>query len=371
MSNDTVFSPSFGNRPSRLVGREPVIQGFCRGLQSAPGNRERAVLLLGQRGTGKTVLLWELADRARELGYVVASPTVAAEGMLGRIVEKIQDDGERYVSGHKTSLAGASIGALGFSAGLQFSREVQESKSFQYKLSHLCRELSAQGHGVVVLVDEVQANSPEVRELVIAYQELVGERANVALVMAGLPDAVSATLNDHVLTFLNRARKVELGPLAVGEVDAYFASAFEEAGVRVTPEARAAAARATDGSPYLLQLVGHYVVAYAKADGTVDDAVVVEAVAAARGDFENDVCRTALAPLSDRDEDFLCAMARDEGPSKMSDVAARMEATPDYAQKYRRRLMDAGIIRAPRRGEVEFAVPYLGDYLRRRCLEQA
>lgn len=37
----------------------------------------------------------------------------------------------------------------------------------------------------------------------------------------------------------------------------------------------------------------------------------------------------------------------------------------DYAQKYRRRLIDAGVIEAPRRGEVSFAVPYLGDYLRK------
>ena len=42
---------------------------------------------------------------------------------------------------------------------------------------------------------------PDIRRLVIAYQELVGEGLDVALVMAGLPGAVSATLNDHVLTF--------------------------------------------------------------------------------------------------------------------------------------------------------------------------
>ena len=38
------------------------------------------MLMLGQRGSGKTVLLWELADRARKLGFVVATPTVASGG---------------------------------------------------------------------------------------------------------------------------------------------------------------------------------------------------------------------------------------------------------------------------------------------------
>ena len=83
---DEVFSPAFGNRPSQLVGRDSVLDELVGGLTSRPGNRRRATVLLGQRGMGKTVLLWELADRARELGYAVATPTVVSESMLDRIV---------------------------------------------------------------------------------------------------------------------------------------------------------------------------------------------------------------------------------------------------------------------------------------------
>lgn len=57
-------------------------------------------------------------------------------------------------------------------------------------------------------------------------------------------------------------------------------------------------------------------------------------------------------------------MAADEGDSRMRDIAERMGATSDYAQKYRRRLLDAGVIERARRGYVRFAVPYLADYLR-------
>ena len=62
---ETIFSPSFGNRPSYLIGRGNVISTFMSGLEQEPGNRDRAMLMLGQRGSGKTVLLWELADRAQ------------------------------------------------------------------------------------------------------------------------------------------------------------------------------------------------------------------------------------------------------------------------------------------------------------------
>lgn len=361
---DFIFSPAFGNRPSHLVGREPILRAFESALRSKPGSKDRAIVVLGQRGSGKTVLLWEFADRARQQGYVVASPTIASEGMLERVVEKVQDDGEKYVHNKTSYVSGGSVGALGFSAGLQFTRDVQESKTFEYKLASLARRLSERGRGIVILIDELQASSTEIRQLVIAYQELVGEGLDVALVMAGLPGAVSATLNDKVLTFLNRARKVELPPLARGDVDAFFLQAFDELGVAIAPDLRHEASNAVQGSPYMLQLVGHYICAYARDSGKVERKELDAAIDEARAYFRMDVCETTLAALSHRDADFLAAMAEDEGPSAIADVATRMGVSQDYAQKYRRRLIDAGVIEAARRGKIAFAVPYLGGYLK-------
>ncbi len=367
MIKDTIFSPSFGNRPSQLVGRENLLDELLAGLKQKPGSRERAVVILGQRGSGKTVLLWELADRASDIGYVVARPTVASEGMLSRIIEKIQDDGARFVKAEngKARASGGSVGAFGFSAGLQFSHDAQDTKSFHYKLLHLARRLTKQNKGILILVDELQANSPDVRQLVTSYQEIVGVGLDIALVMAGLPGAVSATLNDKVLTFLNRARKVDLKALATSEVDAYFMRSFEQLGLQVPADLRTRAAKATCGSPYLLQLVGHNVVLYAEEDGTVGESALSSALASAQGDFENDVCQTTLAALSERDIEFLSAMTVDGESSGIADIAERMGVAPDYAQKYRRRLIESGVIEAAGRGYVRFAVPYLAGYMKR------
>lgn len=364
MVHDTVFSPAFGNRPSQLVGRSSVLREFDGALQSPPGDRRRASLILGQRGSGKTVLLLEMMDRARDAGFVVAAPTVATEDMLDRIIEKIQDDGARLAKNRKTYLSGASIGALGFSAGLQLTREERETQSFQYKLSHLCERINGAEKGVLVLVDEVQANDPNVRKLVAAYQELVGERRDIVLVMAGLPAAISSVLNDRVLTFLNRANKIELGPLSVNDVDAFFVEAFEKLGISIDENVRRRASSLTEGSPYMLQLLGHNLVEYARS-GMVGETVLQRAFEASRQEFENDICRTTLSGVSDKDEEFLRAMAFLGTPSSISAIAHVMNVTQDYAQKYRKRLIDAGIIEAARRGYVQFAVPYLSEYLTR------
>ena len=69
---NNVFHPSFGSRPERFVGREDVISRFLKGLEREPGHRDRATLILGQRGMGKTALLLQFAEEAKKEGFVSA-----------------------------------------------------------------------------------------------------------------------------------------------------------------------------------------------------------------------------------------------------------------------------------------------------------
>ena len=64
----------------------------------------------------------------RKQGFAVASPTIVADGMLERILEKLEDDCQLYADG-KLYLTGGSVGALGFSAGIQLERDAATTKS--------------------------------------------------------------------------------------------------------------------------------------------------------------------------------------------------------------------------------------------------
>ena len=57
-------------------------------------------------------------------------------------------------------------------------------------------------------------------------------------------------------------------------------------------------------------------------------------------------------------------MAKDDGPSKMADVQQRLGVDVNYASQYRLRLIAAELIESTARGYVDFAVPYLREYLR-------
>ncbi len=364
MNNEHIFRPSFGNRPDRIVGREDVVEAFERGLSSFPGDRERARLLIGQRGMGKTALLLEMADRASRQGYVTAR-TTCGPAMLDNILDLLQKNGNQYVTDKKLPVKGFNAGALGFSFGLTFTEEARTNYGFRVKLEMLCDRLAAVGKGVLLLVDEVRPDLSEMRTLATAYQEIAGEGKNLAIVMAGLPAIVSEVLDEATLTFLHRATKVQLGPLRIGSIQAYYASAFSRAERDIDPDLLEIAAQSTQGFPYLLQLLGYYMLEYTSAGQRIDKVLLDAAISAALCDFDNDVLGAMLRPLSPADMAFLQAMAQDEtNVSHVAEIQQRLDLSQGHVQSYRRRLMDAGVIYSPARGQLAFIVPRLADYLR-------
>ena len=75
------------------------------------------------------------------------------------------------------------------------------------------------------------------------------------------------------------------------------------------------------------------------------------------GDMEDNVFKPILSPLSDNDKIFLKAMARQGGVVSIANLQAALGKKGPAIQPYRKRLLEAGVIEAPRRGELVFAVP--------------
>ncbi|MCL1804840.1 MAG: hypothetical protein FWG28_02385, partial [Clostridiales bacterium] len=154
-----VYLPAFGNRPKHIIGRSGVTTDFVEALSLPIGHRNRATILIGQRGTGKTTLLLEFTELARSNHFVPARVT-ANDDMLEEIIQAIQVNGSQFVPSAKTKVKGFSVGALGFSFGLTFTEETEAQYGFRVKLEMLCGELEKHGKGVVILVDEIQSNTP-------------------------------------------------------------------------------------------------------------------------------------------------------------------------------------------------------------------
>ncbi len=355
------FQPTFGNRPEKIVGRDSELAAVIRGLKEPAGSRNRCILFLGQRGMGKTAMLLEIADRARDEDFIIARVT-AHDGMPQAIIEQIQFNGSQFFKTDNRNLTGLSAGALGFSFGLTFSDSAEKQYGFRSKMSLLCKKLEEKGKGVLILIDEVHT-STAMREVAASYQELVGDGMNVAICMAGLPYAVSGILNDKVLTFLNRAEKIKLDTISVSAIRAYFEKAFTTMGIKCPDSILDNASESTHGLPYFMQLLGYYLTIYSENSRKIDETVFYKAKMAAVRDMDDNVFKPVIYPLSDNDRLFLKAMAGCQDPVTIDELKDKLGDKSASIQTYRKRLIEAGVIESPRRGELVFAIPYIREYL--------
>lgn len=357
------FNPSFGNRPLRIVGRESELAAIEAGLKSIPGSELRAPIIIGQRSFGKTAMLIEAETIASKLGFACASVAVNRSMLQGILDGLLISGGKAVKRGAK--LEGLSVGALGFSLGVDVDRGGAGVEGFQAKLGIMLDKLEDAGLGACILVDEVQPNFEELRELTQAYQYYAGRGRDIALIMAGLPRCVSKALNDKVSTFLYRAERINLGTIPIDDVYLYFAQAFSEMGIAFEDGVLLDAARATGGMPYMMQLVGRNISMLSSGDTPINADLAGKAIELAKEKLGRNVFAPCLDAMSMRDIEFARAMLEDEGKSNASDLKARLGISDADYQQVRRRNIDNGIIVSRGYGSVAFAMPYFDEYLRK------
>jgi hypothetical protein len=123
--------------------------------------------------------------------------------------------------------------------------------------------------------------------------------------------------------------------------------------------------RSHRGYPFLIQLVGCYLWLEAdKAGWKLDQNRVQRAIAGARRRTTLVVVESALSDISDRDREFLDAMAAQDGPSAAGQIGAILKAKPNIVPSYRNRLIAACLIESAGYGKVDFAIPGLRQCLR-------
>ena len=358
------FKPTAGGDPPLLIGRERVVRDFDKGLDNGVGAPGRIMLITGARGTGKTVMLTVLGDKARAHKWDVIEET-ASDGLCERLVSELCSKDsliDKLTFAPSITIAGASV-----SLGEAELSPKRMPETLRKAMSARLDALEKRDAGLMISIDETQAASrADLIAIATAIQHQIREKRNVSIVFAGLPQMISDLFDDEVITFLRRARTNVLANVPIDEVKESFAQTFEDSGMSLDTSLVEKAAVATAGYPYMIQLVGYYIwdAADARESTVISKEDVDEGIREARVDLDNAVCVPELHGLSKNDKAYLEAMAVSDGPSGTSEVAKRMGRSAKYAATYRKRLLDAYVIRQTDRGEVDFAVPFLREYLR-------
>ena len=367
------FKPTAGRMPPLLIGRDNIIDDFEEGLDDGPGAPGRLMRVTGARGVGKTVMLTEFGRIAKSRKWEVIDET-ASTGLAQRLLDRLTPARSAVNFSINPSLSIAGLG--GVSLGEASVTSQQMPLTLRAAMSNRLDALERKSAGLLVTIDEAQAaERADMVAIATAVQHLIREERNIAFVFAGLPTIASKWLNDEVLTFLRRAQSEQLGDIPLQDVKDAFEDTFHDSGITIGGKALTMAADATEGYPFMMQLAGYHIwrITYRRHrndDGANGNGITVTEEDAAQG-IANALSRLGdavhgpeLDGLSPIDKTYLLAMAQDDGPSSTSTVAERMGKDVNYANIYRTRLIDAQVVKDVGYGKVDFAIPYLRQYLR-------
>lgn len=355
MSNP--FNPSFGKRPIHFFGREEITRSIISSVDDE-NSPWQTTLITGVRGSGKTALLSDIRLNL-DSPDVVALYVVPNEAILDSILAQLYRQLPKSVSDSMPEFKNLSVN-LGVSVNFEKDRKTPHlTETFSYQFLELMDACMKQGKHIVFLVDEAQKHTEDMRIFISTYQDLIMREYSVNMVLAGLPSVVSDILNDDVLTFLRRAKQVELENVEIMIVEHEFRKVFS--GSTASEDLVSGAAAATCGYPYLIQLIGYYlweVLQGGNATNILEDVLIKS-----KAELFRNVHRLIYADLSNRDREFLFAMSEDDGFSSVSDIGERMKKEKNFISLYRERLISAGVIKPCGHGLIGFNYPYMRDYL--------
>lgn len=376
------FNPGFGVAPPLLAGRAALVHTVLAGVHRGPGRVEYHSVLVGSRGTGKTVLLKEIASQLeRERGAVVI-PWAGAQSLNARLLSArpiveatLQTKPRRLKADVELTIKGAPAG-VGLEAKVSPRRSTVDNLDLHDLLSTLARSAAAKRRMVLLVADEIQASSPhDLVQLALALQQIANTEAlPLSLLAAGLP-ATRERFGASGATFLGRQPLTPIGALDDAAVTEALSVPFGDAGRTVSQRAMEMMVQATGGFPYSVQLVGYHTWEAADGRSQVQVADAKQGCLIAQREVEARMFVQDWQRLPPADRAFLVAatfVADPRGLAATAAIATRMGRTRASLSAARdRAINDYGLLVVPRQGQLQFTLPGFADWVRRTVKAEA
>ncbi len=378
------FAPGAGSRPPELAGRDDILKtakiAFGRALL---GRNARSMMLLGLRGTGKTVLLNEIGRIAEGQGYFISKIEAPEHQSLARLlypemrkvlralstIEAARQLAMRGLKGLRGFASIFKIEVAGAEIGIEPEPGLADSGDLQFDLPDLFTALGkaaqAGNKGWVLLIDEVQyLSEPDLSALIVAIHRMSQEGLPVIMVGAGLPQI--ARLAGEAKSY---AERLFLFP-GVDALDKASAGQAVEKPIvdedaTISPDALAEIVTRTQGYPFFLQEWSSK--AWDNADGPeitkqdVDNAYT-ETIAS----LDDGFFRVRLDRLTPKETEFVKVMATlGDGPYAMNDIAKILGKKLSSLGPVRANTISKGMIYSTEHGFLDFSVPLFAEFMRR------
>jgi hypothetical protein len=378
------FAPGAGSRPPELAGRAGLIaeaRVACR--RSVQGRHARSMMMLGLRGTGKTVLLNEIEEIGRSESHLTAKIEAPEDAALARLLLPEMTKAMRSLSGSERAkqIAQRGLGGLrNFAsifdlevAGVSISVEpvpgLADSGDLEHDLPDLFEEIGraaqAAGKGWLLLIDEVQyLTAADLSALIVALHRISQKRLPVLFFGAGLP--LVAKLAGNAKSYAERLFVYPgIGPLSEDAARDAIAKPIRSEGADISDDALGRMVSGTRGYPFFLQEWGAH--AWDAAEGPLIDVRDADAShAASIASLDRGFFKVRTDRLTRKENEFVLTMARlGDGPYRIADVAAALGKEQSALGPVRASIIRKGMIYSVEHGMLDFTVPLYAEHLRR------
>ncbi len=379
------FAPGAGSRPPELAGRDTILEaGKVSCGRALQGRSARSVMLLGLRGTGKTVLLNEIGRNAEQAGLLVSRVESPEGESLARLIYPEMRKVTRSLSGMQAAKQFAARGLRGLrnfasvfkiemsgvEVGVEPEPGLAETGDLQYDLPDLFvligKAAKAAERGWLLLIDEVQyLSEADLSALIVSLHRVSQENLPVLLVGAGLPQV--ARLAGEAKSYAERLFQYP----AVGALDQTSAQQavqkpIIDEGATITAKALSLIVERTKGYPFFLQEWASVI--WNNAEGpviTFDD--VDGSYAETLASLDDGFFKIRLDRMTKGEVQFVKAMAQlGDGPYAMADIARIMGRTQKSLGPTRANIISKGMIYSTDHGYLDFTVPLFAEFMQRR-----
>ena len=328
------FTLMFGKEPLLTIPRHNVVSQIATDFSSALPTSQ-IYILIGARGSGKTVLLTEIYNRFESEGWVVADVN-PHRSILEDLASAIYEKGKVKRLFLKGSLD------ISFH-GLSFSLEGKEPvSSIVSVMERMLTHLKKKGKKLLVTLDEITSNE-RVKEFAHDFQGFVRKGFPIYFVATGLHENVMTLQNDKSLTFLYRAPKILLEPLSIPAI----AKSYQKA-LGIESKEAMDLAKLTKGYGFGYQLLGYLFYSKRKIDEDLLD------------EFDYQLRINAYDKIwdsvSENERKILAVLAKGEEVS-VSEIMAETGFDNKPFSSYRERLLQKGVVVSKRRGFLSLALP--------------
>ena len=369
------FTPGFSRVPAVFAGREAMLGEFDEALAVAAldGGTPTTMVLVGPRGMGKTVLLYELsAKAAQSYGWpsvsVEARPraslVTALQAQVRRVTMAIEDAPRRPRVNLAELVLKAGVGGVGGEAHLSRDTPPVERQSLRDSVEHLLGRLQDHDGGLVLVIDEAQnASQADLAE--------VGELLQIATRMAW--PLVSATAGLPALrpgklpSYFERADWHPVTTLSLEATLQSLVISAREAGRPFEPDAAGELAAYTGGYPYAVQFYGHAAWRASAGEQTITRRAVRRAEDDAYQRLSTTLFPQRLEQASPREREYLRAVAELLADGQVPTgqlVANHLGRTTQALAQHRDRLLTKGTLLAGEDHALCFFIPAMATFVR-------